>query len=206
MFKPRYAITPTVAQHLMDIQRAATVVDQLPLPASVLTELRRQSREATVILSTKIEGNRLTERSKREAMYAESQHAEEQEVFNLMKALDFLEEAEERQLPITEELIKKLHAIIRVIAQGKRARVSEYRTQQNQVGRRNEDGFYLPPEPQDVPNLTEDLVAWVNAPPASASRGFSSWSPTMTGICGRITRTSSWAYPTTTISVATIRI
>lgn len=164
LFRPLYTITSKIAYNLMAIQRAATVVDQLPLPSSVLSQLQKQSREATVILSTKIEGNRLDERSKRQAMYAESQHAEGQEVSNLMKALKFLEQAEERQLPITEELIKKLHAIIQVIPHGRRPRLSEYRTEQNQVGRRNEEGFYLPPEPQDVPGLMEDLVAWVNAP------------------------------------------
>lgn len=164
MFRPRYTITANIAQNLMAIQRAATAVDQLPLPSSVLRDLQKQSREATVILSTKIEGNRLDERSKRQAMYAESQHAEGQEVFNLMKALEFLGQAEERLLPITEELIKKLHAIIQVIPHGRRPRMSEYRTEQNQVGRRNEEGFYLPPEPHDVPGLMEDLVAWVNSP------------------------------------------
>jgi Fic family protein len=171
LFRPRYSITNDIAQNLMIIQRAATIVDELPLPSSVLKNLQRQSRETTVILSTKIEGNRLDERSKREAMYSESHLSEGQEVHNLMRAIEFLEQAEERQLPITEELVKKLHAIIQVIHVGRRPRVSEYRTEQNQVGRRHEDGFYLPPEPQDVPGLMEDLVAWINEPATFAVPG-----------------------------------
>uniref|UniRef100_UPI0037CB4C50 hypothetical protein n=1 Tax=Paenibacillus oceani TaxID=2772510 RepID=UPI0037CB4C50 len=119
----------------MDIQRASVVVDLLP---SILDLLKKESMEKTVILSTKIE-----------VLYQTSNDNEEQEVYNLMKALEYLDEAEKRQLPVTEELIKKLHAIIR-ISHGRRPRVSEYREEQNQVGSRNAYGFYLPPEWQDV--------------------------------------------------------
>lgn len=163
MFTPKYSITDTIARRLMDIQRASVVVDLLPLPASILDMLKKESMEKTVILSTKIEGNTLDEATKRKVLYQTSNDNEEQEVYNLMKALEYLDEAEKRQLPVTEEFIKKLHAIIR-ISHGRRPRVSEYREEQNQVGSRNASGFYLPPEWKDVPVLMEDLVAWVNSP------------------------------------------
>lgn len=163
MFKPKYSITDHIACKLMDIQQACTVVDLLPIPASILDLLKKESMEKTVILSTKIEGNTLDEAEKRKFLYKDSNHDEEQEVYNLMKALEYLDEAEKRQLPVTEEFIKKLHAIIR-ISHGRRPRISEYREMQNQVGSRNASGFYLPPEWKDVPSLMEDLVAWVNSP------------------------------------------
>lgn len=163
MYHPRYTITNTVAQNLMKIQRASLLVESLPLPSSVLEILRKESREETVLLSTKLEGNTLDEQAKREALYRQHTSDEQQEVYNLMKAIDYLDECEERQLPITEEFIKKLHAVIRVINHGRRPRQSEYRTEQNQVGKRNESNWYLPPEPTDVPRLIEDLVAWVNS-------------------------------------------
>ncbi|MHB9144511.1 MAG: Fic family protein [Symbiobacteriia bacterium] len=152
-----------MALNLMLIQRSASTVEFLPLPSSVLKELQRQSRETTVILSTKLEGNDLDEREKRAALYAKRASAQEQEVYNLMRAAEVLDEWDERQLPITEEFIKKLHAIIRVIPYGRRPQLSQYRTQQNQVGTRNQAGFYLPPAWEDVPRLMEDLVAWVNS-------------------------------------------
>ncbi|WP_290590662.1 Fic family protein [Alicyclobacillus sp.] len=89
---------------------------------------------------------------------------DEQEVFNLMQALRQIETWEAKHAPITEERIQELHAIIRVIRGGRRPKRSEYRREQNQVGRRNQPGYYLPPEWQDVPQLMEDLVVWVNAP------------------------------------------
>ena len=164
MYKPRYSISNEIAQNLMVMQRSASTVEYLPLPASVLKELQRESRETTVILSTKLEGNDLDEREKREALYAKKASAQAQEVYNLMRAAEVLDDWDERQLPITEELIKKLHAIIRVMPYGRRPQLSQYRTQQNQVGTRNQPGFYLPPMWKDVPRLMEDLVAWVNSP------------------------------------------
>jgi hypothetical protein len=101
--------------------------------------------------------------SKRKALYRSSDVDEEQEVYNHMKAIEFLEESERRYLPITEEWIKKLHAIIR-ISHGRRPRLSKYRTEQNKVGSQNQSGFYMPPEHTDVPVLMEDYVAWLNSP------------------------------------------
>lgn len=164
MYNPHYTITNTMAQNLMKIQKASILVDTLPLPSSILKILRKESREETVLLSTKLEGNTLDEQAKREALYLQHTSDEQQEVYNLMKAIDYLDDCEERQLPITEEYIKKLHAIIRVINHGRRPRQSEYRTEQNQVGKRSESNWYLPPEPSDVPVLMEDLVAFVNSP------------------------------------------
>ncbi len=93
------------------------------MPASILDLLKKESMEKTVILSTKFEGNTLDEATKRKVLYQNSSDNEEQEVYNLMKALEYLDEAERRQLPITEEFIKKLHAIIK-ISHGRRLRVA----------------------------------------------------------------------------------
>lgn len=163
MFYPRYTISNIMAQNLMKIQKSSLLVERLPLPSSILKSLKKKSREETVLLSTKIEGNPLDEKGRREALYHPSTSNEQQEVYNLMKAIEYLDGCEERQLPITEEFIKKLHAIIKVINQGRRPRLSEYRTKQNQVGKHHESDWYLPPEPTDVPRLMEDLIAWVNS-------------------------------------------
>lgn len=179
MFNPKYSITNTMAQDLMNIQKASTLVEHLPLPSSILASLKKRSMEETVILSTKIEGNNLDEFKKREALYLHKENSEEQEVYNLMKAIEFLDECEVRQLPITEEFIKKLHAIIRVHT-GRRPRLSEYRVEQNQVGQRNQSGFYLPPEASDVEELMVDLFAWINSSaalvvPAPIKAGIVMW-------------------------------
>lgn len=162
---PKFNITLSMSSGLMKIQESATLISQLPLPAHILKQLKHESMVETIIYSTKIEGNFLDEKRKREAIFKKSNSKDEQEVYNLWNAMEFLEDCEQRKLPITEELIKKLHAIINVITSGRRPKLSQYRTVQNKVGEKGTGKIvYLPPEPQDVPLLMEDLVAWVNAP------------------------------------------
>lgn len=163
MFQPRYQITNEIIANLLKIERSSSIVEQLPLPTTILEDLKKEAQETTVLLSTKMEGNRLSDEKKREALYQKKQTDEEQEIYNLMKAIEFLEESEQRQLAVTEEWIKKLHAVI-LVTHGRRPRLSEYRMYQNKVGDRNQSGFYLPPEYTDVPVLMEDLIAWINAP------------------------------------------
>lgn len=179
MLKPKYTVTQTILKKMLEIERSSVIVDQLPLPADILDELKKEAKETTVLLSTRMEGNNLDEETKRKALYKTSNNDKEQEVYNLMKATEFLEESEARELPITEEWIKKLHAIIRIV-HGRRPRLSEYRMEQNKVGERNLSGFYLPPEYTDVSTLMEDLVAWINSPqtfeiPAPIKAGIAMW-------------------------------
>lgn len=164
MYVPKYKITNQMVMNLMKIQEAQTIVELLPLPASVLSELQKESKEQTAILSTRMEGNTLPEAEARRAVYKASTNSEEQEVYNLMAALQTIEEWERKHAPITEDRVQELHAIIRVISGGRRSKRSEYRDEQNQVGKRNQSNFYLPPEPKDLPGLMEDLITWINAP------------------------------------------
>lgn len=163
-YDPKYTITINIANNLMAIQDASTLVSQLPLPTYILHELKHNSLVETILYSTKIEGNLLDEKSKRDAIKQPGELKEEQEVYNLWKGMQFLEQCESRGLPITEDLIKQLHAIIDVIVSGRRPKHSQYRVEQNKVGEKGTGRIvYLPPEPQDVPTLMEDLVAWVNS-------------------------------------------
>lgn len=162
-YEPKFFITPSMVMNLMKIQNATTLILELPLPVHILQELKHESLVETIIYSTKIEGNLLDEKRKREAIKKATESKEEQEVYNLWKAMEYLGGCEKRKLPITEDLIKKLHAIIDVKSSGRRPTISQYRTIQNKVGEKGTRKIvYLPPEPQDVSLLMEDLVAWVN--------------------------------------------
>lgn len=168
-FSPKFSITLSMLTNLMKIQESATLISQMPLPAHILKDLKHDSMMETVIYSTKIEGNFLDENRKRAAVFKKSGKKDEQEVYNLWKALEFLDHCEAKKLLVTEELIKKLHAIINVIASGRRPQLSQYRTVQNTVTEKRAGRIvYLPPEPQDVAALIEDLVAWLNAPETMA--------------------------------------
>lgn len=82
------------------------------------------------------------------------------EVRNYWRALLRVEEWAERKTPLTEELIRRLHAFVE---KGPRARPTSYREGQNVI-RDSTSGaiVYLPPEARDVPSLMAKLVAWAD--------------------------------------------
>jgi Fic family protein len=159
---PRYALTLEMARSLMEIEAARAVVEQIPLPPAVQSELRRQARVRSTHYSTRIEGNRLTlteaekvVEGKRVELHGRERDAGE--VRSYWKALLRVEEWAARGDDLTEELIRRLHALV----EG-RTRPSPYRDGQNLI-RDSETGalVYLPPEAKDVPNLMAGLVEWV---------------------------------------------
>lgn len=161
-WQARYTLTLAMARSLMEIEAARAVVEQIPLPPAVQSELRRQARVRSTHYSTRIEGNRLTlaeaekvVEGKRVQLHGRERDAGE--VRSYWKALLRVEEWAARGDDLTEELIRRLHALV----EG-RTRPSPYRDGQNVI-RDSETGdlVYLPPEAKDVPVLMAGLVKWV---------------------------------------------
>lgn len=160
-FKPQYTISPKVATGLMRIEAIKTEVSALPLTASVLRSLRETARLASTHYSTKIEGNRLTREQVEEVVLQDANFhgraRDEAEVRGYYGALTRVEQWAHAGKNISEDLLKKIHALV----MGKRA-ASLYRDGQNVIY----DGLtrnivYLPPEAHDVPALMHSLVQWV---------------------------------------------
>jgi Fic family protein len=161
-WQPRYTLTPAVARHLMEIEGARAVVEQVHLPLAVQSEMRNRARIRATHYSTRIEGNRLTLAEAEQVVGGRRVplHGRERdagEVRSYWKALLRVEEWAARGTELTEELIRRIHALV----EGK-ARPSSYREGQNMI-RDSETGglVYLPPEARDVPALMEGLVTWI---------------------------------------------
>jgi Fic family protein len=164
VWKPRYTITPKAAGLLMQIAAARADVEHIPLPASVEAELRRQARVRSTHYSTRIEGNRLTLAEAEQVIQEAGTefHGRERdvrEVKNYWNALLRVEEWAEARKSVSEDLIRRLHALVE---RGPRARPTPYRDSQNVI-RDSASGaiVYLPPEARDVPGLMAALVRWI---------------------------------------------
>ena len=161
---PRYFITPDIATDLMRIEAARAVVAHTPLPPAVEARLREQARVRSTHFSTYIEGNRLTLAETREAVEQRGvtlpgRERDVAEVRNYWRALLRVEEWAAKGQPLTEELIRRLHALVEY---GPSAKPTPYRDGQNAI-RDAAAGtlVYLPPEAHDVPLLMAQLVHWV---------------------------------------------
>jgi Fic family protein len=164
LWRPRYTLTPAALRSLLEIESAKAIVDHTPFPPAVAEELRRRARVRSTHYSTRIEGNRLTLKEAEEVVSGRraSFHGRERDVIevrNYWNALIRVEEWVGRKVPLTEELVQRLHAWVE---RGPRARPTPWRDGQNVI-RDSETGaiVYLPPAPQDVPELMSALVAWV---------------------------------------------
>ncbi|PCI39580.1 MAG: cell filamentation protein Fic [Thiotrichales bacterium] len=164
-FTPTYTITTEIAQSLMRIEAIKEKVSFLPLTPTVLSSLRETAKLFTTHYSTMIEGNRLqpveiTNVIKHEEHFP-GRERDENEVKGYYAALGQLEQYAACNVPITEKIIKTLHAL--VMSNGKvTAKLSEYRDGQNVIrdGRSNTI-VYMPPEAKDVPGLMRNMVAWI---------------------------------------------
>lgn len=160
-WQPRYTLTPAMARRLMEIEAARAVVEQIPLPPAVVSEMRNRARLRSTHYSTRIEGNRLTLAQAEQVLAGRKVqlHGRERdvsEVRSYWKALLRVEEWAARGTELTEELIQRIHALV----EG-RNRPSRYRDGQNTI--RDSAGalVYLPPEAKDVPSLMAGLAAWI---------------------------------------------
>ncbi|MBX9831155.1 Fic family protein [Candidatus Babeliales bacterium] len=163
-FAPFFSLTPSMAKTLMRIEAAKQAINDLPITITVLAKLRESARLSSVHYSTQIEGNRLTQDEVADVILrkkATLRPRDEGEVKGYYQALQALEQYVAQEKPITEQRIKKLHAL--VMGNGLTTlQATPYRTGQNVI----KDGstgriVYLPPQASDVPELMKALVLWI---------------------------------------------
>ena len=166
IWQPKYSITPAISQTLIEMEAARVLVENTHLPLFVQDELSRKARIRATHYSTRIEGNRLTLQEAEEVIsnrrrLFRGRERDVAEVRNYWNALIRVEEWASKKIIVTEDMIRRIHAIV---MKGRRAKSSPYRDGQNVI-RDSLTGsiIYLPPEASDVPELMRQMVAWINA-------------------------------------------
>ena len=149
----------------MEIESARAAVEHTPLAPALEAELRERIRIRATHYSTRIEGNRLTLEEaeqviQREEAVIQGRERDVREVRNYWNALLRVEDWASQGKPFTEDLIRRLHALVE---HGQRSAPTPYRDGQNVI-RDSASGsiVYMPPEAKDVPALMSALVSWVN--------------------------------------------
>ncbi len=163
MFEPKFSITPMIINALVRIEKIKQEIQSLPITAHLLASLRETARYVSTHYSTKIEGNRLTQREVVEVLkhgehFPEKQR-DEKEILRYYAALAYIEGLIKQKIPLSEQGTKYIHALV-MSGGKKRVKQSPYRDGQNVI----RDGYtivYLPPEAHDVPTLMKELFAWL---------------------------------------------
>ena len=164
--QPMFNITSAIARDLIRIEAAKYIINSLPITPRLLAHLRQTARLYSTHYSTMIEGNLLTQEQVAKVI-GEGQHfagreRDEQEVRGYYAALDEVERLTHANGKVTEQTIKKLHAL--VMGGGKvTGTPTPYRTEQNVIrDSRTNRIVYMPPEAAAVPTLMADMVTWIN--------------------------------------------
>ena len=164
VWKPIYTINSAIARALMNIESANTVVKNTLLSPAAEAELQYKARIRSTHYSTRIEGNRLTLEEAQEVIERKKSHfhgrqRDVSDVRNYWDAILKIEDWAGKKIEFSEDLIKRLHAIV---YKGKGSKPTQYRDKQNVI-RDSASGriVYLPPEAKDVPKLMTEMVRWV---------------------------------------------
>lgn len=163
-WQPRWMYNDRIVQALTEIASTSAAVEQHAWSPVVEEEIRFRARLRSTHFSTRIEGNRLTLAETEQVVRGRrvefaGRKRDVREVDNYWHAMLQVEAWGREKSPLSEAMIRKLHAIVE---KGPRRKPSEYRALQNVISDSGSGEIvYLPPEAADVPKMMADLVEWI---------------------------------------------
>lgn len=153
----KYFLTTKISQFLQSIESSKAIIDSYPLPTEIEQNIRRKSSLRSSLFSARIEGNILTldDLSK-----VESKDQKKMEVFNILKALNWLyQRGEAKDLSLKE--ILNLHSLtMKGLVSGKDLGV--IRKDVSAIFNSAGIAVYLPPRPRLVTQLIRRLLGFIN--------------------------------------------
>lgn len=157
LIPPKYSLTPKISEALQSIEGSKQVIDSITIPLEVEQNIRRLSTLKSSLFSARIEGNPLT---LEEIQRNPSKNQKKQEVFNILKALNWVYQRNARDLTFKD--ILSLHkmvmeGLIEVTDLGK------FRINIEAIFNSAGIAIYLPPRPSQILPLTNHLIKFINS-------------------------------------------
>lgn len=123
MWKPKYTLTDSITEALLKIGRAQGSVETHSWSPLIEERIRFRARVRSTHYSTAIEGNRLTLEEAEDVVRGRSvacagRKRDVGEVERYWKALALVQQWAEEGTPLSEKLIRKLHAVVHKSARG----------------------------------------------------------------------------------------
>ncbi len=170
MFNPNFTYTHRIVKKLVDITSARDTILNAYLIPKWEVSLRREALIKTAHASTAIEGNPLTLEEVSQLAQGRKVTATrkaQQEVLNYFHVLENIEKYQEHG-KITEKTLLKLHKSISRDTLEYLEYEGRYRDIQVYVGNPSTgEVVFMPPESVKVPELTDELIEWINSDDSS---------------------------------------
>lgn len=158
LIPPKYILTPKITQLLQEIEVNKAVINSLNIAKEIELNLRRQSSLKSSLFSAKIEGNTL---QLEELAKLPSQDQKKQEVFNILKALNFIYASKKNKILISKDILT-FHQIVMDNLVVKEALV-HFRKEPGAIFNTAGIAIYLPPRPSQVLLLINKLIKFINS-------------------------------------------
>lgn len=157
LIPPKYSLTTEVTKLLQSIEASKEVIDSITIPPEIEVNIRRQSTLKSSLFSARIEGNNLT----MDQLKPGSKQQKQQEVFNILKALNLIYQRPLRDLSLKD--ILNFHQIVMASLVEKDA-LGKTRTEASAIFNSAGIAIYLPPRPTQIVPLTNKLISFMNSP------------------------------------------
>lgn len=154
---PKYFLTPKITQLLQSIEASKEVINSIEVPKELETNIRRKSTLKSSLFSARIEGNTLT---LDELPQTPSKSQRTQEVFNILKALNWVYERRSKDLNMQD--ILKLHQMV-MIGLVQKQDLAKFRTSLGAIFNSWGIAIYLPPRPSQILPLVKRLIKFANS-------------------------------------------
>lgn len=153
---PKYILTSRISHYLQLIEANRQLIDTIQIPPEIEINIRRQSTLKSSLFSARIEGNPLT---LDDVATRSSSDQKKKEVFNILKALQFVHERGFRDITIsmvTQIHIKTMDELIN------KGNLGTFRKEVSAIFNTVGIAIYMPPPPSQINYLMGRLVKFAN--------------------------------------------
>lgn len=156
---PKYFLTSRISEYLSLIESARAIIDSFPLPKEIEQNIRRKSSLKSSLFSARIEGNDLT---LDDLPKASSKDQKKVEVFNILKALNWLYQRGERKDLTLKDILTLHNLTMKGLTSADN--LGSFRKEVSAIFNSAGIAIYLPPRPSQVLPLMNKLIAYLNSP------------------------------------------
>lgn len=156
LIPPKYVLTPKISQLLSSIESSKEVINSMILPLEVEQNFRRRSTLKSSLFSARIEGNDLT----LETLKNPSKTQKRMEVFNILKALNWIFERKFKDLNSKDILTLHSMSMEGLI---EKQDLGKFRVNMEAIFNSAGIAIYLPPRPSQVLPLLNKLLTYINS-------------------------------------------
>lgn len=158
LIPPKYILTPKISQLLQSIEASREVINSINIPPEIELNIRRQSTLKSSLFSARIEGNSAT---LEELPKLPSKDQRKKEIFNILKALNWIFERNARDISLKD--ILNLH---RMVTEGllDKNDAGRFRAEVSAIFNAAGIAVYFPPRPSQINPLINKLLKFINTP------------------------------------------